>query len=105
MVVSPIIAASVALMYQLLKQGLICAVHVCTGTHCFWLPCAVRLHAHLSALVFSLTWNILFAVAQACFAFLALMVLRIDEKSEEWQGFDASRRWFKRFIFRRYETI
>jgi hypothetical protein len=106
MVVSPIIAASVALMYQLLKQGLDLRPYMfAQGLIVFGCLALYAYTPIYPRLVFSLTWNILFAVAQACFAFLALMMLRIDEKSEEWQGFDASRRWFKRFIFRRYETI
>ena len=106
MVVSPIIAASVALMYQLLRQGLDLRPYMfAQGLIVFGCLALYAYTPIYPRLVFSLTWNILFAVAQACFAFLALMVLRIDEKSEGWQGFDASRRWFKRFIFRRYETI
>ena len=106
MVVSPIIAASVALMYQLLKQGLDLRPYMfAQGLVVFGCLALYAYTPIYPRLVFSLTWNILFAVAQACFAFLALMMLRIDEKSEEWQGFDAPRRWFKRFVFRRYETI
>ena len=101
-----LMAASVALMYQLLKQGLDLRPYMfAQGLVVFG---CLSLYAYTPIyprLVFSLTWNILFAVAQTCFAFVALVLFRLNGKSEAWTGLDASKRWLNRLRFRGYETI
>ena len=105
MVVSPIIAASVALMYQLLNQGLDLRPYMLAqGLIVFGCLALYAYTPIYPRLVFSLTWNILFAVAQACFAFVALMMFQLNEK-RGFVGLRTTKRWVKGLIFRGYETI
>ena len=106
MVVSPIVAASVALMYQLLKQGLDLRPYMfAQGLIVFGCLALYAYTPIYPRLVFSLTWNILFAVAQTCFAFVALILFRLNGKSEAWTGLGPSKRWLNHLRFRGYETI
>ena len=86
MVVSPILAVSVALMHRLLKAGV--GMHpYMFGQGIIVFGC-VALYAFTPIyprLVFSLTYNIVFAVAQIGFASVALLIVRFNRSMSRLQ--------------------
>lgn len=106
MVVSPLLTMSVALMHRLLVEGLDLRPYVVAqGLIVFG---CLTLYAYTPIyprLVFSLTYNMLFASAQMCFALLAMGWFRITRETDGHRamfGEEAQRGDEK---FRAYETI
>jgi hypothetical protein len=91
MVVSPIIIASTMIMYQLKKQGLNLRPYIISQTLLI-LGCmsVLGFSPQYPRLMFSLSWNILFAFFQICVALLAIFshkfVIKIHDRNMAYSG-------------------
>jgi hypothetical protein len=106
MVVSPLLMMSVALMHQFMVEGLDLRPYVVSqGLIVFGCLALYAYTPIYPRLVFSLTYNMLFASAQMCFALLAMGWFRITHETEGVRGMFGVNFQLGDRKFRDYETI